>query len=1064
MATDAPAPAQPSPSDAAAVPEPSPAAPAETSPPEPAAPSEPQPSPPAEVEEDKSPEASKPAEAAPAGTSEPAPQAPTVPVPEGAERAESLDPPDMTEAEVMDFLRDVPAEAAEEPPIRITFAFRYQPWEDVLDEFAQHARLSLLFETLPPGTCNYVDDREYTPAEAIDVLNSLLLIKGYTLIRRERMLIVVNLEDLEDGVPPNLVTTVPVEEIDQLGKYELVSTVFQLENVTAEEAQAEIVKLLGPQGSVVPLPRAQRIVVTETGGQLRTIRDAIQRIEDPKRLASQQLRSFPLDLSLAEEVLAILRQLFGIADDKNAAEDGSIRFALDPLGMRLIAFGKASKLDQVAEILTALEASNFADVQAEGVEAALQLEVYTVAPADPESVLQVMQTLLSGSPGARLSTDQKTGNLVALARPEDQATIRATLDQMRNESNRVEVFQLRGMDPQLAVLSITKLFGGGEDSPFKVDADPTSRRLIIRGSEAEIEQIRAWLEQMGESDTAANPGSIAGDTMRVVPLTGRSATSALELLQQMWPAIHPNKIRVVTPSAALPSFDSELLRSSSQTPEALLNELFFNTRPPIRVPAHNGLPPAQADPPQATPDPSSVPEPAAEPAPEPQPAPPADESPSANASPPENRSAAVPRPTPRPRVILVSTTQQPEIEVEPGPETQEEQEEAVQPPVEPTPEPTTAEPPEIVVIPGPGGIMIASDDVEALDNFEDLLTALAAGAASKTSDMTIFYLVHAEATTVGPVVSQLLSGSTLASTGRSGESALGELAGAAFGLGGGSLVSSGSVQITPVDRLNALIVQANPADTDTIDQLLEILDQKQGPVEVLVQAKPRPIPLFNTVADEVAEIVREVYQDRMATSSSRGRQPSPMEMFEAMRGRSSRGGSSRSTTQDTQKMSIGVDGRTNSLIVSAPEALFEEVRDFVEGLDEAAMGSSNQTLRVVTLRQTNTEAVQKALETLVGDSVQFSGSSRSRGSSSSGGRPGSGSPVDDMRRMMIMRAMQGGGGPPGFGSGRPSFGGDRSSGGRPSSGFGGRPSSGFGGRPSSGFGGGGPSRGGGGRR
>ena len=134
------------------------------------------------------------------------------------------------------------------------------------------------------------------------------------------------------------------------------------------------------------------------------------------------------------------------------------------------------------------------------------------------------------------------------------------------------------------------------------------------------------------------------------------------------------------------------------------------------------------------------------------------------------------------------------------------------------------------------------------------------------------------------------------------------------------------------------MVQANTADTDTIDMLLEILDQKEGPVEVLAESKPRPIPLFNTVADEVAEIVREVYQDRISTSS-RGRQMSPQDMFAAMRGRSSRG-----ATDNAQKMSIGVDGRTNSLIVSAPEALFEQVRQFVEGLDEAAAGVSRDEL------------------------------------------------------------------------------------------------------------------------
>src|SRR5262249_34148973 len=88
--------------------------------------------------------------------------------------------------------------AAKLPPAsadgKLTFSFRYQPWQDVLDWFAQQAGLSLLMESPPPGTFNYTDTRTYTPAEALDVLNGVLLTKGYTLVRHGRMLVVVNLE------------------------------------------------------------------------------------------------------------------------------------------------------------------------------------------------------------------------------------------------------------------------------------------------------------------------------------------------------------------------------------------------------------------------------------------------------------------------------------------------------------------------------------------------------------------------------------------------------------------------------------------------------------------------------------------------------------------------------------------------------------------------------------------------------------------------------------------------------------------------------------------------------
>ena len=115
------------------------------------------------------------------------------------------------------------------------------PWKDVLEWFAQQADLSLMADVTPPGTLNYSDDLEYTPTEALDLLNGVLLTKGYTLVRRERMLILIN---LEDGIPPNLVPTITPDALDGRGEYELVSVLFNLKKLRPEEAEAEIMELL----------------------------------------------------------------------------------------------------------------------------------------------------------------------------------------------------------------------------------------------------------------------------------------------------------------------------------------------------------------------------------------------------------------------------------------------------------------------------------------------------------------------------------------------------------------------------------------------------------------------------------------------------------------------------------------------------------------------------------------------------------------------------------------------------------------------------------------------------
>ena len=144
---------------------------------------------------------------------------------------------------------------------RLKFSFRFQPWADVLEWFAEQSNLSLVLDAPPPGTFNYTDTREYTVPEAIDLINGVLLTKGYTLIRRDRMLMVLN---VGDGLPADLIPRVEVDELDERGRFELVSVVFPLEGRDAAEVETEIKPLLGPHGKTAVLPKTRQLLVTVT--------------------------------------------------------------------------------------------------------------------------------------------------------------------------------------------------------------------------------------------------------------------------------------------------------------------------------------------------------------------------------------------------------------------------------------------------------------------------------------------------------------------------------------------------------------------------------------------------------------------------------------------------------------------------------------------------------------------------------------------------------------------------------------------------------------------------------
>jgi type II secretory pathway component GspD/PulD (secretin) len=230
----------------------------------------------------------------------------------------------------------------------LSFNFRHAPWDEVLAWFAEEADLSFALDITPTGTFNYIDRRKFTPDEALDVLNCVLLTKGYTLVRRNKMLLIIDLEDEIDAkLVRDLLVEIEPEQLDQLGEYEIGKCRFTLQRVPPEDAEKQINQLLSPVGSIVVMPKAKQLSVTETGGTLRAIREILQSLES----AEKSLHTFALKNATAQEVLMIARPLLNIAEGQNSSEDGSIRVSADPLGSRVFATGSLDKVALVEQIV-----------------------------------------------------------------------------------------------------------------------------------------------------------------------------------------------------------------------------------------------------------------------------------------------------------------------------------------------------------------------------------------------------------------------------------------------------------------------------------------------------------------------------------------------------------------------------------------------------------------------------------------------------------------------------------------------------------------------------------------
>ena len=820
----------------------------------------------------------------------------------------------------------------------LSFNFRFAPWDLVLRRFSEEAKLSLQMDVVPPGTLNYYDRKKYTPTEALDVLNGYLLQKGYLLVRRDRFLVVVN---IDDGVPPNLVPQVSVEELSKRGNNELLTIVVPLDTADATTIAEEVKAMLGPQGKVVPMTNLNRLLITDTGGNLRRIHRLLTGEGADGQPKAQKFRAFPLKHVTAVDADRIIRDLFGLpkrgtanvsasatrsssnrfssrfdrfrSRDREAARpaptsastSGKIRVAIDERTNSLLVTASAVDLKIVEEAVKTIDVGEGPGIgRATGAGANRpQLEVYEVASADPREVTKTLDALL---PGVVVNEDSRARRIHIFATPEEHRQIRAIIDQLDGASGQgVTVINLSSLDPIAATNTLRSLFDDKQGDAPTIEADIAGRRLLIRGSSEQLAQIKTLLAQLGEDGTGVSqrPPAERGP-IRTISLGGRDSEELINLLKQVWGASGRNPIRVVVPSAVAPT-----IRSGEQSP---------STTP------EDGAETSDADLDEAL---------------------------------EQVESAETPKTAADDDKQLVDDLNAllgDPGKGDPGKGETDKGEEKTK---------TTGAP--IVIAPSGNNLIIASDDQEALDRIERLVESLTR-ATPRKQQWTVFYLRSSDALETAGTLGELFPTGSVAAPTSAGDS---NLMGSLSSLGGNlmdmtglaSLGGGAALRIIPEPRLNALFVSGPAHKIEEIENVLKILDGGDLP-ESLRDRVPRRIEIEHTDVNEVAAIVRDVYKDYMqAPNQNRGGRSggNPLAMM--------LGASQQQTPAPGAgiKLTLGVDTRTNTLIVSAADALFQQIQLLVRSLDESAM-KANRTIRIVNIDRQSAPLIQQSLGALFG--------------------------------------------------------------------------------------------------
>lgn len=424
----------------------------------------------------------------------------------------------------------------------LKFSFRAQKWPDVLAWLASEADLSLVMDTEPPGVFSYTDSSSYSPAQAIDLVNGWLLTRGFSLVRRERMLMCL---DLKGGLPEGAIPRVVPEELPVRGRFDFVSVLFPLNDRPADTIMEEVTPLLGKYGKAELLPGTKQILVADTVLNLRAVQSVLQAVpEQPAEDLRSRLVVYPTQHANPDRAGEVLRELI----------QGTV--VVDAVAGQISVYGSAEAQLTAKKVLEQLESS-------QGEDARPVLQVYPAIVPDP---LQLVATLQLLAPQGQFRVDATAGKLIAWASAADQEKIRSSLEQLLQDQTsagpRVVVYETE----DIGAVTVSTILAGLVPTA-RVTVNSAGRGLVVLASDADHQRVAELLRQLQQNAEAPEQQQ----ELKGYPVSTAFATTATSLLTSVLPTVQiipdTNGSRLLILARPAEHAQVELLLKSVETAE-----------------------------------------------------------------------------------------------------------------------------------------------------------------------------------------------------------------------------------------------------------------------------------------------------------------------------------------------------------------------------------------------------------------------------------------------------------------------------------------------------------------
>jgi type II secretory pathway component GspD/PulD (secretin) len=806
---------------------------------------------------------------------------------------------------------------------KVAFEMRDKPWAAVLEWLSDQTGLPINTIEHPTGTLTFIapknGPKEYTIPQIIDILNENLIQQKYILIRRDASFTIVT---ADKDIDPALLPRITLDELDQRGKTEMVSLVLQLTRLPADEVRPEVEKMMGPFGKVVALTRANQLVLQDTVGSLRRIVQMIRNIEDSEKEGADQF-THTCRFVKARDAERVLRELLGDPAEAAAAaqggrgrrgDDGTQRGPGGPGGF-MLNFGQPGGFGGMMPGFDPTRGGgprrdrNTVQTRPHFIASDERTNtVYVIGPADKiAQAREVMKKLDIPQPGQQpimsgpailKNYPVATGNAEAVAKTLGEIYRNSTATIRISAVSPTQIMVWAGPEDQMEIAK--QILGTTERTS---DAKLIELRQIDAGRA--VDTLKGMF---GEPKAGTGAPYIEADTTRnavIVKGTPEQVTQVQDILKVLGegPASGGN-FRII-------SLDKGNAAALAEELKRMLGEIRAN---PVKIIRPSGEQPAEK---------------------------PQSEKPQGGGTKPKGGEEEQDDPPPQqPRKSALSDPQADKNK------------------------PGRKDAPVTITAAG-NRLLVTSDDPEALALVQDLIRIMTQTPTGE-GDFEIIRLANANAADAARVLDEAFNG-TRQQTGGGG---LGGgpgggfpfnpfgFGGGRFGGGGQQTVRENRIRVVADTASNSLLVRASPIDMISIRRLLrDAIDA--GETDSKAVQKTWTIKLDYANASEVAQVIRDVYQNFTSTSATSG-------TFGGFGGFGFFGrGGGNNTSRTPATLSVGVDDRSNRLIVYCSEKLYDDIQTLAKELDASAKDST-RTVQVVSVKNIDPALVQQAIDAIQG--------------------------------------------------------------------------------------------------